>query len=195
MGQAEYLSTAQIIDLCFAHYTSENSRKANASIALKELGAARQLKNQAFGRSNVYFTGRPPNLTAHNLAVRDLYVKLARSGFELRGAHFAFDGIPGLVPDLYAVFAADDGGEIHTAWEYDTGTEGIAELETKLRRYQAYPYDRLVFVVKDEAKLQALRSRLTAPRLSFAALNNFSVLTDAAFLSSEADAPQPFFVT
>lgn len=193
VAQAEYLSTAQIIDLCFAHYANHNSKKANASSALKELGAARQLKNQAFGRGNVYFIGRPPNLTAHNLAVRDLYAKLAASGFALASAHFAFAGVPGLVPDLYAVFAAAGGGEIHTAWEYDTGTEGLAELETKLRRYQRYPYDRLVFVVKDAARLAVLRERLQAPRIYFAVLQDFASLSDAAFFSGEAEAPQPFF--
>ena len=195
VSQAEYLSTAQIISLCFAQQASEGSRKANASAALKELCEARQLKNQAFGRGNVYFSGRAPNITAHNLAVRDLYVKLARSGFEIKAARFFFDGIPGLSPDLYVVFAGAAREDIHTCWEYDTGTEGVAELETKARRYQAYPYDRLTFVVNTEARLLQLLDSLPAPRTAFALLGAFQTLSEAAFYQPGGGTAQQFFKT
>src|SRR3546814_11212380 len=54
--QAEYLATSHIIALCFGHYATENSRKANASATLKELVEAKQLRMQPFGRGNIYFT-------------------------------------------------------------------------------------------------------------------------------------------
>lgn len=195
VSQAEYLSTAQIIELCFSHHTTDGSRKANASAALKELCEARQLRNQAFGRGNVYFIGRAPNITSHNLAVRDLYVKIVRSGFGVKEVRFFYDGIHGLSPDLYVVFADGTGQGIHTCWEYDTGTEGLAELETKLRRYQTYPYDRLTFIAKTKQRFMQLRDRLDAPRSTFAVLGEFQSLTDPAFYGGGQTEPKQFFPT
>jgi hypothetical protein len=195
VSQAEYLSTAQIIELCFSHHATDGSRKANASAALKELCEARQLRNQAFGRSNVYFTGRAPNITNHNLAVRDLYVKIVRSGFEIKEARFFYDGIHGLSPDLYVVFGDAAGQGIHTCWEYDTGTEGLAELETKVRRYRTYPYDRLTFIANIEQRMGQLRDRLDAPRSAFAILSGFQVLTDRAFYGGGQTEAKQFFPT
>jgi len=195
VAQAEYLSTAQIIELCFSHHASEGSRKANASAALKELCEAKQLKNQAFGRGNVYYAGRAPNVTSHNLAVRDLYVKIVRSGFEIKEARFFFDGIYGLSPDLYVVFGDEAGQGIHTCWEYDTGTEGLAELDTKVRRYAAYPYDRLAFIAHTEQRCTQLAARIQAPRTAFAVLSAFQTLTDPAFYGDAQTEPKQFFPT
>lgn len=85
--QAEYLATPHLHTLCFSHYANENSRKANASAMLKELIEAKQLKMQPFGRGNIYFTGRTPNPTAHNVAVRELFVKLVSAGVAIVTAH------------------------------------------------------------------------------------------------------------
>lgn len=196
VSQAEYLSTQQIIALCFSHQASEGSRKANASAALKDLIAARQIKSQTFGRGNIYYIGKTPNVTSHNLKVRDIFVRIVRSEFQIKSVHFSFDGIPGLLPDLYVIFADGNGGEdgIHTAWEFDTGTEGIGELEKKIARYQDYPYHHLTFVAETPARLKTLRSRLVSPRTSFILLSSFTTLKEPIFVSNEATEPTHFFI-
>jgi len=195
VSQAEYLSTQQIIELCFSHYSSEGSRKANAAAALKQLIEAKQIKSQAVGRGNIYFVGRPPNVTPHNLAVRSLYVKIARSGFEITAVKFFFDGIPGLSPDLYVVFGEGGGEGIHTYWEYDTGTEGLAEIETKVSRYVACPYDRLAFIAATEQRRAQLAAKVKAPRTVFATLDAFQTLTDPAFYGAGENEPRAFFIS
>ena len=39
-------------------------------------------------RPKIYFAGSSPNITDHNLAVRDLFVKIAKSGFEFSDVDF-----------------------------------------------------------------------------------------------------------
>lgn len=193
--QAEYLATPQLIALCFGHYANENSRKANASATLKDLIEAKQLKSQPFGRGNIYFTGRTPNPTSHNLAVRDLFVKLIRSGYAIAEVNFAYEHIPGLVPDLYVGFAAEDGSTMSTFWEYDTGTEGLAEIERKLRRYSAAAFERLVFVVPGEARRQQLLRVTSQPGVYVVVLDELTGLTEAVFWTPGAAAGRPLFAS
>jgi len=48
--QAGYLSTQQIIELCFADLATLNSKKKSASIALKRLGEQKRLSSILFER-------------------------------------------------------------------------------------------------------------------------------------------------
>jgi hypothetical protein len=179
--QAEYLATPHLITLCFGSYSTEASKKANASAILKDLIESKQLRMQPFGRGNVYFTGRTPNPTNHNLAVRDLFVKLTRSGYAVADLQFAYEHIPGCVPDLYVSFSGEDGEAVSTFWEYDTGTEGMAEIERKLKRYGATGYDRLVFVVPGDARRQQLLRTINQPGVYVVMLEELSGLAESVF--------------
>jgi hypothetical protein len=191
--QAEYLATPHLITLCFGSYSTEASKKANASAILKDLIENKQLRMQPFGRGNVYFTGRTPNPTAHNLAVRDLFVKLTSSGYALADLQFAYEHIPGCVPDLYVGFSAESGEVVTTFWEYDTGTEGMAEIERKLKRYAATGYDRLVFVVPGDARRQQLLRTINQPGVYVVVLDELSGLAEPVFWVPGQSAPQPLF--
>ncbi|HKR59720.1 MAG TPA: type IV secretion system DNA-binding domain-containing protein [Pyrinomonadaceae bacterium] len=194
VGQAEYLATPHIISLCFGHYANENSRKANASSTLKELVEAGQLRMQPFGKSKIYFTGgRAPNPTTHNVAVRDLFVKFICCGFAIAEMNFGYEHIPGLVPDLYVGFSAEGGGVVTTFWEYDTGTEGMAVIEQKLRRYRATGFDRLVFVVPGEARRQQLLRTISEPGVYVVQLDELTGLTESVFWVAGQSEPRPLF--
>lgn len=191
--QAEYLATPHLHTLCFSHYANENSRKANASAMLKELIEARQLKMQPFGRGNIYFTGRTPNPTAHNVAVRELFVKLVSTGFAIAELNFSYEHIPGLVPDLYVGFSAEGGGVVSTFWEYDTGTEGMSVIEQKLKRYRAAAFDRLVFVVAGQGRQQQLLRAMSEPGVYVVQLDELTGLTESVFWTPGQSEPQALF--
>jgi hypothetical protein len=117
---------------------SENSRKPAASRDLKRLIADKKLKEQFFGKEKIYFTGRSCNPTSHNLAIRDLFIKIERSGFAISKIDF-YPKLGALTPDLCVEFLLPDGTSLTVYWEYDTGTEGISELQSKMKRYEAGP--------------------------------------------------------
>jgi len=121
VSQAEYLSTPQIIRLCYGHL-AESAKKSVASRDLKALVESKRVKSQMFGPGNIYFVGRTCNPTTHNLAIRDLFTKIVASEFELAEVNF-FPRLKELTPDLAVDFLAEDGTLIKTFWEYDTGTD------------------------------------------------------------------------
>ena len=190
--QAEYLSTPQIIQLCYSHL-AESARAPVASRDLKALIEAKRLRAQPFGKSKIYFTGRTPNPTMHNLAVRDLYVKIVSSGYELAGVSF-FPQRGSLTPDLSVSFLARDGSMIETFWEYDTGTEGIAELIKKVERYAPYRLDStVVFVCSTPERLAQIRRSLKVDFLRYAVLGEIGTLLDPVFWQGQNEAAEPFF--
>lgn len=184
LAEAEYLSTRQIIELCFAQQKTEASRKANAARELGALEDGGQIKSDWFGGGKIYSL-KACNPTAHNLAVRDLYVKIVRSGFELVTVEFFCTDVAGLSPDLAVSFRADAGAPIQTYWEYDVGGEGLDELRSKLSRYAAHqrPH-RVCFVVPEEPRREKLMRHLAGSNISFAVLDQFSTLQESAFCHS-----------
>ena len=145
VSQAEWLATPQIHQLCYSH-VKEESRKSNASRDLKALLETKRVKFQNFGKEKIYYTGRQPNPTTHNYSIRDLFAKILASDYELAEVNF-FPQLPGLTPDLAVSFLNDDGSQTKTFWEYDAGTEGIAELLKKVSRYDLLAKDSLVVFV------------------------------------------------
>jgi hypothetical protein len=177
---AEYLSTPQIHSLCYSH-VAEGSRASNASRDLKNLIEAKRIKFQNFGKGKIYYSGRTINPTTHNLAIRDLFVKIVASDFELAEVNF-FPLLPALTPDLSVSFAAEDGSLIKTFWEYDTGTEGVAELAKKVARYEPLSDEHLIaFVFNTRERLERVCKTITAPFITVAVLDQFQTLIDEAF--------------
>jgi hypothetical protein len=183
---AEYLSTRQIIELCYSHL-AENSRKAAASRDLKQLIADKKLKEQFFGKEKIYFAGRSCNPTSHNLAIRELFIKIERSGFAISRIDF-YPKLGALTPDLLVEFLLPDGSLLTVYWEYDTGTEGIAELQSKVKRYEAGAtrgrarIHAVVFVYASRARLtQAMRTLTHTQTCAHACLAEFESLSDPAF--------------
>ncbi len=181
LSEAEYLSTAQIIELCFFHLETEGSRKSKASRALSELVDAGKIREQWFANGKLYSL-KAINPTDHNLAVRDIYVKIRRSPFAVARVNFFCKDVAGLTPDLTVDFGATNGSRIRTYWEYDTGTEGIEELLTKLQRYGEHQLrHRICFVVPEEPRREKLMRHLAGENISFVVLSQFQTLADAAF--------------
>lgn len=191
MNLAEYLSTQQIIELCYSHLATSAKAPA-ASRDLKSLVEDKSLRVQPFGRGNIYYTARTCNPTTHNLAIRDLLVKIIASGFAIAEVNFKLD-LKVILPDLYVGFLSPDGKVLKTLWEYDTGTEGVAEIVKKVARYKAYPeYSPIVCVVRDRDRLAHLQTELQDSSLWFAVMDDFTTLKDPAFhLAGER--PRPLF--
>jgi hypothetical protein len=127
LSQAQYLTTPQIISLCY-------TQKSNASADLSKLVSEKKIKEITNSRPKIYYSGQTPNVTDHNLAIRDLFVKIARSNFEIAGVDFTLQ-LSTLNPDLCVDFVLPSGKIQKTFWEYDTGTEGTKELKRKVERY------------------------------------------------------------
>jgi Type IV secretion-system coupling protein DNA-binding domain len=181
LNVAEYLSTRQIIALCYSHL-AKASQKAAASRDLKQLVEAKQVKAQFVGKEKIFFVGKSCSPTTHNLAVRELFTKIERSGFEIAQIDFC-RRLGGLTPDLAIDFVLPDGRQLSTFWEYDAGTEGIAELESKIGRYARVGAGARarVFVYDTTARrAQAMRA-LPRDACVHAVLSEFESLSDSAF--------------
>ena len=190
MRLAEYLSPPQIIALT-------ELLPPNASTALKRLVETGQIKSLDDRRPKIYFIGRTCNPTAHNLLVRDLFVKIIASNYAVRSVKFN-DQLADLNPDLTVEFVAEDGTPLVAYFELDCGTEGVQELASKADRYARLPNNpRVCFVFEREADLLVTRKTIHHSFISYAVLNQFTTLRDPAFRvaakESADDAQLPFF--
>lgn len=198
IGQAGYLTTPQIISLCYGHLShNPASQKVSASNDLKKLQEKKLLKELSDRRPKIYYVGNRPNVTAHDLSLRDLFVKIELSNSEISTIDFSSQ-LGKLNPDLRVDFVTDDKSLLETFWEYDTGTEPLAELISKVQRYEkAKPIDSpVVFIFETQARLDQARKLLVAPFCVSAVLSQFTTLTDSAFYFSGSDkqnVPQPLF--
>jgi type IV secretory pathway TraG/TraD family ATPase VirD4 len=181
LALAGYLSTRQIIDLCFSHLSTENARKSKASSALGELERGKEIKSQFFQREKIYYSGKAPNPRQHDLAVRRLLVKILKSGYEIGGVKLSSD-LNDLMPDLEVSFLTE-GGQLNTYWEYDAGTERNKELLSKLERYDARGADDLVtFVFETEKRLETFLGSFTGRcEARFAVLDEITGLDQPVF--------------
>jgi hypothetical protein len=203
LRQAEYLSQPQIIALT-------ELLPPNASTALKKLVDTGQIKTLDDRRPKIYFVGRTCSPTAHNLLVRDLFVKIASSRFAVRAAKFN-DTLGDLSPDLSVEFVPENengngggsGGSSATPllcyFELDRGTEGVGELARKADRY-ARARDlapRVGFIFERESDLLLARKTIQYPFILYATLDSFTTLKDPAFYAGPAAAGDtvqlPFF--
>lgn len=181
VNQAEWLATPQIHELVYSHI-AEASRGPNASRDLKSLVEAKRIKFQNFGKSKIYYTGRQVNPTTHNLAIRDLFSKIVASNYELAEVNF-FPQLSGLTPDLAVSFLSEEGNLIKTFWEYDAGTEGIAELLKKVSRYEILAKDSLVvFVFSTRERMLQFAKAGRDARIVAAVIREFTTLDDGVFL-------------
>jgi Type IV secretion-system coupling protein DNA-binding domain len=181
LNVAEYLSTRQMILLCYAHL-ARASQKAAASRDLKQLLEAKKIKAQFVGKEKIFFVGKSCSPTTHNLAIRELFTKIERSGFEIARVDFCRK-LGGLTPDLAIDFVLPDGRQLSTFWEYDAGTEGIAELESKIGRYAragAGAQARVFVYDTPGRRVQAMRA-LPQAACVHAVLGEFESLSDSAF--------------
>ena len=178
---AEYLSTKQIIILCYSHL-SKTSQKAAASRDLKQLVEAKRIKTQFVGKEKIFFVGKSCSPTTHNLAIRELFTKIECSGFEIAKIDFCRK-LGGLTPDLAIDFMLPDGQHQSMFWEYDAGTEGIAELESKIARYvrTGIRGQAIVFVYDTRGRLEQAMRALLQGSCVHAVLGEFESLSDVAF--------------
>jgi hypothetical protein len=198
VARAGYLATPQIIQLCYGHLShNPASQKVSASTDLKKLLEKKLLKEMADRRPKIYFIGNRPNVSPHNLSLRDLFMKIELSNFQISDIDFS-PQLGKLNPDMRVDFVAEDKSILQTFWEYDTGTEPLAELVSKVQRYEkAKPVESpVVFVFETEQRLDQARKLLVAPLCVAAVLSQFSTLSDPVFYfssSKPSNNPQPLF--
>ena len=142
----------------------------------------------------IYFTGRALNPTTHNLAIRDLYSKIVGSNYEIAEVNF-FPNLKTLTPDLLVSFLAADGTFIKTFWEYDAGTEGIAELVRKVERYAGYKEEyEITFAFNTREKMEQVNKIVKESCIRLAVLDEFSHLDDEAFRFASEASVSGFFI-
>jgi hypothetical protein len=193
LRQSEYLTQPQIIALT-------ELLPPNASTALKKLCETAQIKSLDDRRPKIYFIGRTCNATAHNLLVRDLFVKICASRFAARSIKFN-ENLSDLNPDLSVEFVARQDNTLTPLpayFELDRGTEGVQELVKKADRYARLPDNpRVGFIFERESDLLLARKTIQYPFITYAVLDQFTSLKDNAFYASanaSADDIQlPFF--
>lgn len=191
--QAEYLSSSQIISLCYGHL-KESSRASTASRDLKQLIEAKKLKVENFGKQKIYFSSRSINPTNHNLILRDLFLKILNSNLEIAETNFFFS-FKDLEPDLAITLISESGNLVKTLWEYDAGTEGISELKRKVTRYYDYKDDHIVvFIFDTNERLAQVRKSITEQWLTYGVLTEFDGLLDSAFLQGHVLTKLPLFL-
>src|SRR5262249_25225740 len=66
ISQAHYLTTKQIIKLCYSHVAA-NAQATTASRALRDLVQQKKIKEQFFSKEKVYYIGATCDPTKHNL--------------------------------------------------------------------------------------------------------------------------------
>ena len=111
-----------------------------------------------------------------------MFSKIVASGYEPAEVNF-FPQLPGLTPDLAVSFLNDDGSQTKTFWEYDAGTEGIAELLKKVSRYEILAKDALVvFVFNTKERLHQFAKAAGATRIACAVIGEFTTLDDGVFV-------------
>jgi hypothetical protein len=196
LEQAQYLTTPQIISLCY-------TQKSNASADLSKLVSEKKIKEISNSRPKIYFIGAVPNVTDHNLGVRELFVKIVRSNFEIARIDFNLQ-LQTLNPDLSVDFVLPNGQIQKTFWEYDTGTEGTKELIRKVERYKNHspiegngsnfgsgsgvnwfppPPPPVIFVFKDSSIFNRVIPSIETPFTYGVVLSEFETMDDATFKS------------
>jgi Helicase HerA, central domain len=180
--QAGYLSNVQIAELCYSHHKNLESKKAAASRDLNQLVKSNRLKSQPFSTAIIYYTSRLCSPTKHNLLVRDVYVSIVLSGFEIIETLFAPD-LKNFIPDLQINFLANDNDQIKTFWEFDAGTEEAPELKKKLKNYESCRDDSLIVFVFDSEKRMLQMEKLLPPvdYIYITYLGKFASLKDEGF--------------
>ena len=179
--------------LCYSNLPPA-SQKSGASRDLKALVESKRLKSTVFGPGKIYYKGRVCNPTNHNRTLRDLYTKIMASGYETAEVNF-FPDFKTLRPDLLVSFLAEDGSFIKTFWEYDAGTEDVADLVKKVERYKQYTPEYLItFVFNSEDRLRVVNRTIKERFIRVAVLDQFITLDDETFrYASEESGSFPFF--
>ncbi len=194
LQKANYLTTRQIIDLCFADNKTEGAKKANASTALTMLIKDEQIKELRYEGGKLYYSGRTPSPRSHDVAIRSLLVKIMKSDYQISSINFAAS-LEGLLPDLKVSFAAEGNEVIPTYWEYDSGSERNAELLSKVERYSVYENKALVtFIFATEQRLESFMQALPQTFIRFTTLEAITTLDELVFRSTSGT-KQPFFIT
>jgi hypothetical protein len=166
LTQASYLSSRQLVELCFADLSSDGAKKKAVSATTSQLETNKQLGSMIFEREKICYAGKKPNPRSHDLVVRDLFTSIIRSGYAIGEIKFfsQFSDAGMLNPDLAVSFLADDGTDIPTFWEVDMGTEGDAVLLSKIKRYQPYfSTHRIIFVFPDPQRSKKLAGKFPTP--------------------------------
>lgn len=196
LNQAKYLSGEQIRRLCYGHLKASSQRTALIK-HISGMLSDKKVKEAKFDLSTIYYVGRALPITSHDLAVRDVYTKIILSGYAIADVSFFLNtnqGYKNLNPDLSVTFFAQDGGLVSTLWEIDMNTEGMKELQSKVRRYELVKdSDRVAFLFNDQIRMERSKQILGTSYIRYAMMSGFESLRDRAFFKADNSEPETFF--
>ncbi len=152
LERCKWLTTSQIQRLFFPGVSLDPVRKR-----LRKLAAAKCLRSyQRHHMSEIlHGLGKPPKQIEHLIGINDIRIAAEKDRPAFFYAHWelaAFGWDYPIVPD--AVSKVD--GKLYLV-EYDTGTETLAQLETKFRNYDCFDFAYgLLLAAETEKRLRKL---------------------------------------
>ena len=160
LGRCKWLTTSQIQRMYFPGVSLDPVRKR-----MRKLAAAKYLRSYQRHRMSqmLHGMGKPPKQIEHLVGINDIRIATEREGVAFFYAHWelpAFGWDYPVLPD--AICRVD---RIFYLVEYDTGTETLAQLQSKFRNYDCFDFDYVLLLCAETErrllKLKALAAETT----------------------------------
>jgi len=163
LERCKWLTTSQIQRLFFPDVSLDSVRKRMRKLAGAKYLQSHQPHHMA---EMLHGLGKPPKQLQHLIGINDIRLAAEKEGPAFFYAYWelhAFGWDYPIVPD--AVSRVD--GKLYLV-EYDTGTETLAQLQTKFSRYDCFDFEYVLLLCVETGKrlhkLKALASR-TVPEV------------------------------
>lgn len=154
LTRCKWLTTSQIRRVYFPYASLDSVRKR-----MRKLSRAKYLRSYQAHRMAelLHGLGKPPKQIEHLIGVNDLRLAAEQEGVRFFYAHWelpAFGWTYPVLPDAVSKL-----GETLYLIEYDTGTETLAQLETKFRHYACFDFAYVLLVcAATESRLRKLKA-------------------------------------
>jgi hypothetical protein len=184
---AAWLTSSQLVELCFNDLASDNAKSKAVSEATSRLESEGELESFLLNREKICFIGRRPNARDHDFSLRDLFVKIINANYKITDIQFcsSMTEDKDINPDLIITFEAEDGSPIRTFWEYDNSTERDGELLGKLARYEPYyKNSKVIFVFRERERLEKFAPRARDTAVFYSVLEEITSIKEPIFFNA-----------
>jgi len=159
LQRCKWLTTSQIQRTFFPDVSLDPVRKR-----MRKLAGAKYL--QSYQRHHMtemlHGLGKPPKQVEHLIGINNIRLAAEKEGPDFFYAYWelpAFGWDYPIVPDAVCRIA-----RILYLFEYDTGTENLAQLQVKFRHYECFDFEYVLFLCAETEKrllkLKALASQM-----------------------------------
>jgi len=163
LQRCKWLTTSQIQRLFFPGVSLDPVRKRMRKLADAKYLQSRQRHHMS---EMLHGLGKPPKQIEHLIGVNDIRLAAEKDGPDFFYGYWELPGFGWdypIVPDAVCKV-----GDTVYLVEYDTGTETVAQLQTKFARYDCFDFTYVLFLCAETEKrllkLKALASQ-TVPEI------------------------------